>query len=114
MKNTIPIHKWFQHTAARRRLEQYVLIGVGVGGSFNTQPPEGGWTILHLGDFTDNRFNTQPPEGGWMVFIQFAHHSSCFNTQPPEGGWFFKCQIVLFIYQFQHTAARRRLANWLN
>ena len=87
MKNTIPIHKWFQHTAARRRLEQYVLIGVGVGGSFNTQPPEGGWTILHLGDFTDNRFNTQPPEGGWQ--------------------W--KTMDNTFVMLFQHTAARRRL-----
>ena len=33
----------FQHTAARRRLVLYLYTGVPGAGSFNTQPPEGGW-----------------------------------------------------------------------
>ena len=33
--------------------------------SFNTQPPEGGWTNTVTTAATIARFNTQPPEGGW-------------------------------------------------
>ena len=32
-------------------------------------------------------FNTQPPEGGWSVTLLSAGSSYSFNTQPPEGGW---------------------------
>ena len=34
-----------------------------------------------------------------------------FNTQPPEGGWAFDKTKCLRFFWFQHTAARRRLAN---
>ena len=34
-------------------------------GSFNTQPPEGGWDDLDGGLLAFLSFNTQPPEGGW-------------------------------------------------
>ena len=34
-----------------------------------------------------------------------------FNTQPPEGGWH-AIPSTLCSWTFQHTAARRRLANW--
>ena len=33
-----------------------------------------------------------------------------FNTQPPEGGWLFAARNAPQSAQFQHTAARRRLA----
>ena len=79
-----------------------------------------------------NRFNTQPPEGGWSIqaerirlqyhvsthsrpkaagVILFAHrlNISCFNTQPPEGGWERLGIVAKDALQFQHTAARRRL-----
>ena len=78
--------------------------------SFNTQPPEGGWSCSMSINTTDTaRFNTQPPEGGWVtsaepfVFAIVSTHSRLkaagirriganvlarsFNTQPPEGGW---------------------------
>ena len=32
-------------------------------------------------------FNTQPPEGGWSGAFWISHALDCFNTQPPEGGW---------------------------
>ena len=53
----------FQHTAARRRLE------------------DGG---LHV--YEDDGFNTQPPEGGCDTPQILLRHTVCFNTQPPEGG----------------------------
>ena len=34
--------------------------------SFNTQPPEGGWTDNGVKQIAYNGFNTQPPEGGWF------------------------------------------------
>ena len=34
----------------------------------------------------------------------------CFNTQPPEGGWANKMGGLTRLEWFQHTAARRRLA----
>ena len=33
-----------------------------------------------------------------------------FNTQPPEGGWLKALFLLMMTFQFQHTAARRRLA----
>ena len=76
----------FQHTAARRRLlPRYTRHQTG--GSFNTQPPEGGWIL-----------NSQP----------FSFFSG-FNTQPPEGGCL-PAHKAMSAGVFQHTAARRRLS----
>ena len=45
------------------------IVPTAVLGSFNTQPPEGGWgNIFHRHDVNEC-FNTQPPEGGWDCFI---------------------------------------------
>ena len=163
----------FQHTAARRRLFccHHVF---ACNGSFNTQPPEGGWWVAkQYGNFFTS-FNTQPPEGGCLncssvrvsnkvsthsrpkaaaqcdsmkyyrfgvsthsrpkaaeKFASALASSTCFNTQPPEGGCF-KGVVMDLKYRvsthsrpkaadpqgiqytldamFQHTAARRRLA----
>ena len=62
--NAIPTKK-FQHTAARRRLAEAVA-------------------VRYLKDLC---FNTQPPEGGWEHHKIFGHAYA----------------------RFQHTAARRRL-----
>ena len=99
----------FQHTAARRRLVDVNLRSLIGEHSFNTQPPEGGWTFSVLFEKPFSSFNTQPPEGGWankmggLTRLEWFQHtaarrlvetgliSSCpehsFNTQPPEGGW---------------------------
>ena len=100
---------------------------------FNTQPPEGGWTIFFPYLTALTSFNTQPPEGGWFCPCLPARRQRCFNTQPPEGGWLWKTLYSAYRYVsthsrpkaaggllrgngahrplFQHTAARRRLAN---
>ena len=99
----------FQHTAARRRLGplRFPILLIRFG--FNTQPPEGGWSMLHcsnlsrlpfqhtaarrrLGQSGGARgcvggFNTQPPEGGWERAVGNFFQTHGFNTQPPEGGW---------------------------
>jgi len=55
--------------------------------SFNTQPPEGGWSFKPCDSTRLNSFNTQPPEGGWIVQFPLFSFPLSFNTQPPEGGW---------------------------
>ena len=98
---------------------------------FNTQPPEGGWEALAVYEelvavsthsrpkaagFRDRHFicdgvgfNTQPPEGGWIKSDVLALVPFCFNTQPPEGGWALIASNLKPLWEFQHTAARRRL-----
>ena len=108
-----PRQQRFQHTAARRRLE---IIGCAVClfGRFNTQPPEGGWPMgIERVPFVQG-FNTQPPEGGWMPKAISKAVSQGFNTQPPEGGWVGLSASELNRLEFQHTAARRRLAGDAN
>ena len=56
--------------------------------SFNTQPPEGGWTGTGVGGFgclgvsTHSRLKAAGDFG-----YRAADDGACFNTQPPEGGW---------------------------
>ena len=76
----------FQHTAARRRLAGDVHQATLQAG-FNTQPPEGGWTMYAKPKLLLIGFNTQPPEGGWRQQGNRKRVIACFNTQPPEGGW---------------------------
>ena len=54
-------------------------------------------------------FNTQPPEGGWTCRTVMFTDSLSFNTQPPEGGWKGISRPYSPTTKFQHTAARRRL-----
>ena len=99
----------FQHTAARRRLgppNQTCHLPIG----FNTQPPEGGWFRPTGRTGQSACFNTQPPEGGWYDVPISCAVCSCFNTQPPEGGWWLDNVFYVSGFEFQHTAARRRLA----
>ena len=87
---TVPgnVFSKFQHTAARRRLGEKINHELPRG-SFNTQPPEGGWHQRHAAFDRWYGFNTQPPEGGWFQQFQQLQPQRCrFNTQPPEGGWF--------------------------
>ena len=65
----------------------YLYTGVPGAGSFNTQPPEGGWGYNDKALTNMGGFNTQPPEGGWRLSGGDVGLSGCFNTQPPEGGW---------------------------
>ena len=81
---------------------------------FNTQPPEGGWPSPICDTGSHAGFNTQPPEGGWHCGSFTGSGRRCFNTQPPEGGWILFIKIATNRTQFQHTAARRRLAAYPN
>ena len=99
----------FQHTAARRRLGQKTDAEDEPKG-FNTQPPEGGWTISWINAcpvllFQHTAARRRLESGVWAKTLnkRFQHTAArrrlengnkyrlikmiCFNTQPPEGGW---------------------------
>ena len=66
-RNHAAVMAVFQHTAARRRLGEKGYDLTIDTQSFNTQPPEGGWSCWRCNScFFRYGFNTQPPEGGWL------------------------------------------------
>ena len=78
---------WFQHTAARRRLDLPGCFSYGdTIVSTHSRPKAAGKARQCI--FKATRcFNTQPPEGGWDLIFVGLFLIPCFNTQPPEGGW---------------------------
>ena len=82
-----------------------------VRGSFNTQPPEGGWSrrsstrqpesvSTHSRPKAAGIFNKKismksivsthsRPKAAGRVCFSYGRLTHCFNTQPPEGGWDF-------------------------
>ena len=100
----------FQHTAARRRLACEILFRRhGAFVSTHSRPKAAELTMLRVASRTC--FNTQPPEGGCTVILFSFSCGKCFNTQPPEGGWSM-VGVSGIEKLFQHTAARRRLFFW--
>ena len=79
--------------------------------SFNSQPPEGGWRCAYKNILFFISFNSQPPEGGWAAAGNRLAVCRCFNSQPPEGGWVAQLIGAQTPWQFQLTAARRRLGD---
>ena len=55
--------------------------------SFNSQPPEGGWTICLVLEAPFKCFNSQPPEGGWIFADEARNGQRGINPQPPEDDW---------------------------
>ena len=100
--------RWFQHTAARRRLGGY-----GDKGRFyrhvstHSRPKAAGSTPSSNSNPSAG-FNTQPPEGGWTSHItKKAAPTVSTHSRPKAAGtarYSFKTK-----FGFQHTAARRRL-----
>ena len=80
----------FQHTAARRRLgcnSRYVQRSRIVSTHSRPKAAGSGAKIFNASKFC---FNTQPPEGGWSLGRYSGQQPLGFNTQPPEGGWLSK------------------------
>ena len=101
----------FQHTAARRRLVVVKAWQYFVGNVSTHSRPKAAGEALYWGVEAAIRFNTQPPEGGWRLAVRLHSCCDCFNTQPPEGGWNRPSFATPTKIEFQHTAARRRLAS---
>ena len=100
--------RWFQHTAARRRLPSgEILVRPLLPVSTHSRPkaaaaapskipthqkvsthsrPKAAAQSFDLPGHATLGFNTQPPEGGCTHPAAFATPGNRFNTQPPEGG----------------------------
>ena len=126
----------FQHTAARRRLvSAAVLAGCTDVVSTHSRPKAAGSYIapFHAELFVST--HSRPKAAGHLLNKGLPHtlvstHSrpkaagtndsnswwnfSCFNTQPPEGGWSSLETMLCQLFEFQHTAARRRLDDKLS
>ncbi len=79
----------FQHTAARRRLDVHDKLFQNFYCCFNTQPPEGGWSLNEAFIANDMVFQHTAARR------RLAKHR-LFNN---------------LLHLFQHTAARRRLGH---
>ena len=105
---------WFQHTAARRRLGRLPK-RLLKSTKFQHTAARRRLVDVNLRSLIgEHSFNTQPPEGGWTFSVLFEKPFSSFNTQPPEGGWANKMGGLTRLEWFQHTAARRRLVTGMN
>ena len=104
------INGLFQLTAARRRL---VLCNAGASlyscVSTHSRPKAAG-APRKASHEPPACFNSQPPEGGWSINRRQPNAICCFNSQPPEGGWLNGLGVFVRVKRFQLTAARRRLA----
>ena len=100
----------FQHTAARRRLETMLNNAAFLADVSTHSRPKAAGNIKTTVLSWLACFNTQPPEGGWTINSVSSFPICCFNTQPPEGGWGAIPKRGSCFQRFQHTAARRRLA----
>ncbi len=106
----------FQHTAARRRLAGLPIRISRLSPCFNTQPPEGGWTLTssvcgmqqlfqhtaarrRLADAKRNSLTAQyvsthsRPKAAGHGWLKTTYSCPSFNTQPPEGGWHSCCRL---------------------
>ena len=99
----------FQHTAARRRLESKTLLLLPYP-CFNTQPPEGGWDGLDLSADNETIVSThsRPKAAGPVIGVQYSMQE--FQHTAARRRLAFPAPLPQACFLFQHTAARRRLA----
>ena len=124
----------FQHTAARRRLEENTItFGVFQLVSTHSRPKAAGQSTSITQPFYKVSTHSRPKAAGADT-VDIYGHLRGFNTQPPEGGWnnadngFFRIFVsthsrpkaagavlaaLTSSSTFQHTAARRRLEKLL-
>ena len=100
----------FQHTAARRRLDDDVsLLNRLVSVSTHSRPKAAGHEREdRLG--RHRRFNTQPPEGGWKNNRKKKNRRKTFQHTAARRRLASMLYSAIESFTFQHTAARRRLA----
>ena len=81
------LHGGFQHTAARRRLDYIqVLTNIHID-SFNTQPPEGGWTgIISIASSHTVSTHSRPKAAGTLAFAGYLKRPVSTHSRPKAAG----------------------------
>ena len=110
VSDSFVLKAWFQHTAARRRLETlFCPQAPSCRVSTHSRPKAAGQLhILHCQRYNVSTHSRPKAAGRRNRPALFRRQS--FNTQPPEGGWIHCYAVCRQFLRFQHTAARRRLA----
>ena len=98
----------FQHTAARRRLEESAL-SFDLEAEFQHTAARRRLEIMDDFNTSSFSFNTQPPEGGWIFRQRFRDGFAVSTHSRPKAAGYVKCSLTFWLVTFQHTAARRRL-----
>ena len=100
----------FQHTAARRRLVAAMMIFNFKDGSFNTQPPEGGWQNWNTLYNLIQSFQHTAARRRLAILNKPVSSARCwFQHTAARRRLVFKATSYKCRLMFQHTAARRRL-----
>ena len=99
----------FQHTAARRRLGLVHFSGcTKYLVSTHSRPKAAGYEYFHLGRILFS-FNTQPPEGGWSAFLDpFDSPDVSTHSRPKAAG--LACEAVLCLSSAVSTHSRPKAA----
>ena len=93
------------HSRLKAAGKKYYKISVE-NPSFNTQPPEGGWSVLVKKCTLMECFNTQPPEGGWAFFDELASRGIQVSTHSRlKAAGIVATTLQGLVTRFQHTAA---------
>ena len=101
--------RWFQHTAARRRLVNHVAIAAGeIGVSTHSRPKAAGRHILKLPPSILVSTHSRPKAAGFGFNTQPLVAAVSTHSRPKAAGIVNKDNA--YPNKFQHTAARRRLA----
>ena len=104
------VARWFQHTAARRRLGAgFAVQQFRCAVSTHSRPKAAGG-VKDKSVVAGKVSTHSRPKAAGKSSKSDVRRLCCFNTQPPEGGWQVWPWKSLPWTEFQHTAARRRLA----
>ena len=108
-KMSITPRIWFQHTAARRRLPSLRRCSSAERGvSTHSRPKAAASTSSARVTVSVVSTHSRPKAAAFHIY-PLSKHAASFNTQPPEGGCSKFIRYDCTIFEFQHTAARRRL-----
>ena len=99
----------FQHTAARRRLDNNSSPTSRLILCFNTQPPEGGWHLSNLIQIAAVVSTHSRPKAAGFLVLGNGYLQVVSTHSRPKAAGLALLMVGGCIQRFQHTAARRRL-----
>ena len=101
----------FQHTAARRRLVRRVMWTADKDGSFNTQPPEGGWQArLYYVHQISVSTHSRPKAAGPLISKSLISLMVSTHSRPKAAGQ----ARLYYVHQISvSTHSRPKAAGWI-
>ena len=102
----------FQHTAARRRLARAGRVpNAHLGVSTHSRPKAAGMNVATVQNIVSVSTHSRPKAAGWLL-IPYPNRGPVSTHSRPKAAGEYKNHADHADGQFQHTAARRRLADF--